>query len=180
MSNQSKLLDLKNKIHSADPELFAIFNAASGLEAMRAPAEKAACDHVLWQGANSPVNAAQVAENLESLWLRGGGNEILALTKIHAATAALEKHPRFTEAMEFFKPLIAERDRLEAAILSDAADLVVATEAAETAHREALAKAAEAAENDPEVVKAREALARLTEPKTAEPVKLIRGRQSIG
>jgi hypothetical protein len=180
---EQKLTDLENRINAVPAELRVIMTARLGLESAREKIESEAVKGVLWQSEahNSfPQLDGPTCANTLTTWLvRGSGQEVHALAALDAAQGALERHPKYAEAVGVLEPLLRERDALRAAIAAEAKRLDAAREAAAEALRMAKERALAAAESDAEVAAAQAALASLEAPPPA-PAARFRGKVAVG
>jgi hypothetical protein len=176
--NEIKLQAVETQIGNSDRRQVALFSALLGLNHMRETIEKKALTYLEWKTSNEmPANCdPQTAANIYgSGWARGEGADLLELAKIHASIALLESNPDVQAAIATLEPLCTERAQLRAQVAADAAAHAAAHAAADEAHRTATERALAAVSNDPEVVKAKRALAAFENPD----VPLVRGRQPV-
>jgi hypothetical protein len=177
-TNEIKLADIENQIGNSDRRQVALFSALLGLNHMRETIEKKALTYLEWKTSNDmPGNCdpQTAADIYGGAWARGEGADLLELAKINASIALLESNTDVQAARATLEPLCAHRAELRVQVASEAAAHAAAHAAADEAHRTATERALAAVSNDPEVVKAKRALAAFENPE----VPLVRGRQPV-
>ena len=185
--NEIKLQAVETQIASTKPEQVHLYSALLGIRHLRAVVEGKALAELVWQmtivpqidvnDSSSICEARDCANKFSFSYAResGGYKELAELAQLYAAQAVLENHPDMPAAIATLEPLCTERAQLRAQVAADAAAHAAAHAAADEAHRTATERALAAVSNDPEVVKAKRALAAFENPD----VPLVRGRQPV-
>jgi hypothetical protein len=182
MNNDRKLLDLTAKIHQLDSEHENLYTAKISVESARATLEANGLASVLWLAGNVHPrgDAGAGADEINSWFARGGGQDLEKLARLDAASAALSRHARMASAIATLEPLCAERDALVAAIAAEKLEIETAQAAAQEARRLATEKALASVESDPALVAAEKALERFNGGPGAADMPLTRGKIEIG
>jgi len=177
-TNEKSLQDIDQQISRVAPAQLELYTAAQGLKAMFTTIAAPALDHLLWQAQDNHCDPEAYAHQMEALWIRGGGQDVDKLARVHCALAAVEAADGFAAAAAILGPLCARRAELRALVASEAAELAKAQEEAAETHRLAIERATAAAANCPEVRAAAERLAALSNPpqEPAPPPPLVRGK----